>query len=631
MDGTKVAGDRVECKADGDEVSREERDAQRENASSATPQTANMQAEDDKEESADADPTLEYRVLILAPTGFDAALSQEVLARAELHAESVTTFADLLAKLEESAGALVLTEEALLLQDTQKLIDALHAQPNWSDLPVLLLTKSGSDSMLALRALELLGNVILLERPVRMNTLISTLKMALRARARQYQVRGQVAELERANARLYYDAFHDSLTGLPNRLLLHERLERVLKRQVRHQEHTAALLYMDFDRFKVVNDSLGHALGDAMLRAIAERLKSCVRPSDSVARLGGDEFVVLLETVAKASEVIRVAKRIQDAFLSPLMVEGHELHTSASIGIVTSTTPYAHAEEVVRDADIAMYRAKAQGRGGYKVFSSAMHAHAVAALQLEREFRAALYDDELRVAYHPILAVSGELLGFEALVRWQHPERGLLEPSHFLGLAEEAGLIRELDFWVWRSACAQVKRWQEETARPLTLSLNLSHQQFLHADLAEDLGNLLQETGFDPAHLILEITEGVLIDSSDFVKTTVADLKALGVKLYLDDFGTGYSSLAYLQRFPVDALKIDRSFVENMMQNASSAELVRTIISMAQNLGLQVVAEGVETEGQLTALRELGCPQAQGFLFAKPLLKPQAERFLGAL
>ena len=614
----------VECKADGNEVSREEGDGQGGGASGVTPRAA------DGEAPANAS-SLELRVLILAPTGLDASLSREVLSQAALRVESVTTFAALLDKLTEGAGALVLTEEALLLADIQGLIDALNAQPSWSDLPALLLSKSGTDSVLALRALDLLGNVILLERPVRISTLVSTLKMALRARARQYQVRGQVAELERANARLYYDAFHDSLTGLPNRLLLHERLERVLKRQVRHQGHTAALLYMDFDRFKVVNDSLGHALGDAMLRAVAERLESCVRPSDSVARLGGDEFVVLLETVAKASEVIRVAKRIQEAFLSPLMVEGHELHTSASIGIVTSTTPYTHAEEVVRDADIAMYRAKAQGRGSYEVFSAVMHAQVVAAMKLERELHTALRRGELRVAYQPILSVAGNLLGFEALVRWQHPERGLLEPSQFLDLAEEAGLIRELDFWVWREACAQVGRWQEGTGQPLTLSLNLSQQQFLHADLAEDLGNLLRETGFDPAYLALEITEGVLIDSSDFVKGTVAELKALGVKLYLDDFGTGYSSLAYLQRFPVDALKIDRSFVDNMTQDAGSAELVRTIISMAQNLGLQVVAEGVETETQLSALRELGCPQAQGFLFAEPLLKAQAERFLGVL
>ncbi len=584
-----------------------------------------------RELGAETNVALEHRVLILAPTGLDAALSREVLGRADLQVESATTFTLLLDRLREGAGALVLTEEALLLSDIQGLVGVLNAQPSWSDLPVLLLTRSGTDSVLALRALDLLGNVILLERPVRISTLVSTLKMALRARARQYQVRSQVAELERANARLYHDAFHDSLTGLPNRLLLHERLERVLKRQVRHQEHTAALLYMDFDRFKVVNDSLGHALGDAMLRAIAERLKSCVRPADSVARLGGDEFVVLLENVTRPAEVIKVAKRIQKAFMQPLIVEEHELNTSASIGIVTSTSAYAHAEEVVRDADIAMYRAKAQGRGRYEVFSEAMHAQVMASMQLERELHTALRRGELRTAYQPILLVTGHLLGFEALVRWQHPKRGLLEPAAFLGLAEEAGLIRELDFWVWRSACTQVVRWQRKTGRPLTLSLNLSPQQFLHADLAEDVSALLRETNFDPTQLVLEITEGVLIDSSDSVKETVAQLKALGVKLYLDDFGTGYSSLSYLRRFPVDALKIDRSFVEGMTQDEGSAELVRTMISMAQNLGLQVVAEGVETEAQLRALRELGCPQAQGFLFAEPLLKPQVERFLGAL
>ena len=550
-----------------------------------------------QEIGAEPNAALEHRILILAPTGLDAALSREVLGGADLQVESATTFTLLLDRLREGAGALVLTEEALLLSDIQGLVGVLNAQPSWSDLPVLLLTRSGTDSALALRALELLGNVILLERPVRINTLVSTLKMALRARSRQYQVREHVAALERANARLYHDAFHDSLTGLPNRLLLHERLEHVLKRQVRHQEHTAALLYMDFDRFKVVNDSLGHALGDAMLRAVAERLKSCVRPADSVARLGGDEFVVLLESVTRPAEVIKVAKRIQKAFMQPLIVEEHELNTSASIGIVTSTSAYARAEEVVRDADIAMYRAKAQGRGRYEVFSKAMHAQVMASMQLERELHTALRRGELRTAYQPILLVTGHLLGFEALVRWQHPTRGLLEPAAFLGLAEEAGLIRELDFWVWRSACTQVGRWQRKTGRPLTLSLNLSPQQFLHADLAEDVSALLRETNFDPTQLVLEITEGVLIDSSNFVKETVAQLKALGVKLYLDDFGTGYSSLSYLRRFPVDALKIDRSFVEGMTQDEGSAELVRTMISMAQNLGLQVVAEGVETGG----------------------------------
>ena len=435
-------------------------------------------------------------------------------------------------------------------------------------------------------------------------------------------------ELERANAQLYHDAFHDSLTGLPNRHLLIERLERVLMRQQRYEDHTAALLFMDFDRFKMVNDSLGHAVGDAMLKAIAERLEACIRPSDSVARLGGDEFVVLLESVAHVVEVTRVARRIKEAFDYPLKVEGHELHTSASIGIVASTASYKGAGEVLRDADIAMYRAKAQGRGSYQLFSAVMRNQAVTALQIEQELREALKRDELRVAYQPIMSATETLVGFEALVRWQHPERGLLQPGQFLPFAEEAGLLRELDFWVWREACTQVGQWQRDTLQPLTLSLNLSSQQFLHADLVDDLERLLQETGFDPANLILEITEGVLIDSSEFVKATLAELKALGLRLYLDDFGTGYSSLAYLQRFPVDALKIDRSFVMEMLDDEGSAELVRTILAMAQNLGLVAVAEGVEHRAQLTRLKELGCAYTQGFLFAKPLNQTEVVSFL---
>ncbi len=435
-------------------------------------------------------------------------------------------------------------------------------------------------------------------------------------------------ELERANAQLYHDAFHDTLTGLPNRQLLIERLERVLMRQQRYEDHTAALLFMDFDRFKLVNDSLGHAVGDAMLKAIAERLEACIRPSDSVARLGGDEFVVLLECVTRTVEVTRVARRIKEAFAYPLKVEGHELHTSASIGIVASTTSYKGAGEVLRDADIAMYRAKAQGRGSYQLFSAVMRSQAVTALQIEQELREALKRDELRVAYQPIMSASEALVGFEALVRWQHPERGLLQPGQFLPFAEEAGLLRELDFWVWREACTQVGQWQRDTLQPLTLSLNLSSQQFLHADLVDDLKALLQETGFDPANLVLEITEGVLIDSSEFVKATLAELKALGLRLYLDDFGTGYSSLAYLQRFPVDALKIDRSFVMEMLDDEGSAELVRTILAMAQNLGLVAVAEGVEHRAQLARLKELGCAYTQGFLFAKPLNQTEVVSFL---
>ena len=434
--------------------------------------------------------------------------------------------------------------------------------------------------------------------------------------------------LERVNQQLYHNAFHDALTELPNRLLLTERLNQLLKRQNRYPGQTGAVLYMDFDRFKVVNDSLGHAVGDAMLRAIAERLRICVRPADTVARLGGDEFIVLVEMVTQPSEAVHIAERITNAFSTPLLVDEHELHTSASIGIVSSTAQYASAQDILRDADVAMYRAKAEQRGSYRLFSAAMRQQIVSAHRLESELRQAISQHELRVFYQPIMDAAQTLTGFEALVRWQHPKRGLLTPDEFMPFAEEVGLVREIDFWVWREACTQVDAWQRELAHPVTLSLNLSSQQFLHADLVGDLGSLLHETGFDPLNLVLEITEGAFIDASTHVSATIAELKRLGVRLYLDDFGTGYSSLSYLQRFPVDALKIDRSFVANMLEDRGSAELVRTILAMAQNLGLVAVAEGVENAAQLARLRELGCAYTQGFLYARPLEVAAAEMFL---
>ena len=446
-------------------------------------------------------------------------------------------------------------------------------------------------------------------------------------------------ELERVNDRLYHDAFHDALTGLPNRLLFTERLEQALKRQVRHPQSHAAVLFLDFDRFKVVNDSLGHAVGDGLLVGISQRLQTCVRPADTVARLGGDEFVILLEEITHAEQVTHVAQRITEAFYRPLLVGEHDLYTSASIGIVSNTAYYTRADDVLRDADIAMYRAKAKGRGTYQLFNQRMHQQAMDTMTLERELRSAVSQRELRVAYQPILAVAnGTLLGFEALVRWQHPERGLISPALFLPLAEETGLIRDIDRYVWTEACRQVRVWQRGSDdpngskgsidHPLTLSINLSSQHFLYPELVRDIENILTETGFPPEQLVLEITEGALIRSSEMVSTTLRELKELGLKLYLDDFGTGYSSLSYLQRFPVDALKIDRSFIHSMTRNEESAELVRTIINMAQNLGLQAVAEGVETHEQLERLRDLGCSYTQGYLFAKPLSEAQAEAFI---
>ncbi len=441
-------------------------------------------------------------------------------------------------------------------------------------------------------------------------------------------LRATEAELQRANERLYHDAFHDSLTGLPNRALFMDRLAQIIKHQRREPERTAAVLFLDFDRFKIVNDSLGHAAGDALLVSVGERLKMCVRPADTVARLGGDEFAILLEDIEEA-QAVQVAQRIMDAFKDPVNVEEHSLYTSASIGVVTSTGAYKSASDAMRDADIAMYRAKGESRGTYRVFNENMHRQVVATMSLEKELHRALEQGEFRVVYQPIVATrSGALMGFEALLRWSHPQRGEVPPADFLPLAEEMGLMVKLDRYVWRTACQQVKVWQEHLIAPLGLSLNLSSQHALYPDLTGELNDILRSTSFSASQLTLEITEGALIDASQSVRNTFKALKSLGIKLHLDDFGTGYSSLSYLQRFPVDALKIDRSFIDNMQHLEESAELVRTIINMAQNLGLEVIAEGVETEAQLAQLRRLGCTYSQGFLFSKPLSEARVLPFI---
>ena len=437
------------------------------------------------------------------------------------------------------------------------------------------------------------------------------------------------AELERANEKLLHDAFHDELTGLANRALFMDRLGVAIERAKRGGGRGFAVLFLDFDRFKLVNDSLGHTVGDALLVALSQRLRACVRPGDTVARMGGDEFTILLEDVDCLEGAIRTAERVQETLGAPFVIEGHTLHSSASVGIVSSDIGHSRPEDVLRDADIAMYRAKASGRAGYQVFTHDMRARAASLLALETDLRGAIRGGGLEVHYQPIVSVeTGLPVGFEALARWPHPAHGVVSPSEFIPVAEEAGLIHELDAWVLRQACAQVKTWQEAFLNlpPLTLSVNVSGQGFARADLAERVGSVLNDTGFDPRSLKLELTESVLMGSS--VTANFAKLRALGVALHIDDFGTGYSSLSYLQRFPVDMLKIDRSFVQGMAEHAESAELVRTITQMAKNLNLKVTAEGIETEAQLEHLKALGCDYGQGYLFAKPLAASAVTAFM---
>ena len=441
----------------------------------------------------------------------------------------------------------------------------------------------------------------------------------------------EVTERKMVEEQLRRNAFHDSLTGLPNRLLFMERLSQTVDRTSEDPSYRFALLFLDLDRFKVINDSLGHMIGDQLLIAIARRLEACLSRYDTVARLGGDEFTILLENIQQDSDAMKVAERVQQALATPFNLSGHEVFTSASIGITLSSTQFDRPEDLLRGADIAMYRAKAQGKACHEVFDTDMHTHVVALMQLENDLRRAIERQDFELYYQPIVALAtGRIMGFEALVRWHHPEQGIVSPSKFVPIAEETGLIIPLGQWVLREACRQLKQWQDEYASepPLTVSVNLSSRQFSQPSLINQIRQILIDTGVDAHCLKLEITESAIMENTESAMDMLLQLKAMGIQLSVDDFGTGYSSLGYLYRFPMDVLKIDRSFVSRVDVDGEKLELVRTIITLAWNLGMDVVAEGVETTKQLAQLKALKCEYAQGYLFSKPLPRSEAAKLI---
>jgi diguanylate cyclase (GGDEF)-like protein/PAS domain S-box-containing protein len=440
-----------------------------------------------------------------------------------------------------------------------------------------------------------------------------------------------VTDRKWAEERLVHDALHDPLTGLPNRALFTSLLERSLARLRRRQDHRFAVLFLDMDRFKVVNDSLGHMIGDQLLVEAARRLSRCVRPGDTVARLGGDEFTILLEDIVEPADATRIAERIQEDFGHPVVVGAHEIFTSTSIGIALSDLHYQRPEEVLRDADTAMYRAKSNGRARHEVFDAAMHAHAVQTLRLETDLRRALERDEFELAYQPIVATrTGRIVGMEALLRWRHPERGPVAPQQFIRTAEETGVIVPIGKWVLWQACRQLQAWRElrPGGPPLAVSVNLSPRQFSSPGLVETVAEALSATGLPATSLRLEITESILMDHAEASVRLLNRLKELGIQIEVDDFGTGYSSLGYLHRFRIDALKIDRSFISRLELDPENREIVRTIVTLAQNLNIALVAEGVETPGQREYLAGLGCDAMQGFLFSGALCPAEAEQLL---
>ncbi len=420
-------------------------------------------------------------------------------------------------------------------------------------------------------------------------------------------------------------AFRDPLTNLPNRALFMDRLSHGLTRAQRRHEHLA-VLFLDLDRFKVVNDTLGHAVGDQLLVEVSRRLTSALRPGDTVARLGGDEFGVLLEDVADAETAETVAVRIEESLGKPYRFEGREVFVTASIGIALSSAKLGLPEEILRDADLAMYHAKAKGKARHEVFDGSMSAPALDRMDLEMDLRSAISRHEFRLHYQPILRLdTGKITEVEALIRWQHEKRGLLQPDEFIGLTEETGLIVPIGQWVLSEACKQARTWQLEypTTPPLVMSVNLSAKQFQNPKLIEEIREALDESGLAPSCLKLEITETTVMQDAPVTLTKLNELKELGVRLAIDDFGTGYSSLGYLKRFPVDTLKIDRSFVKGLSPDGGDSAIVRAVVTVAKSLNMDVTAEGVETEGQLAEVKALGCDRAQGFLFARPV---SAER-----
>jgi diguanylate cyclase (GGDEF)-like protein/PAS domain S-box-containing protein len=440
-----------------------------------------------------------------------------------------------------------------------------------------------------------------------------------------------ITERKRAEERLIHDAFHDGLTGLPNRALFMDHLKHAVERAKRSKDHTFMVLFLDLDRFKVINDSLGHLVGDQLLIGIARRLETCLRSIDTVARLGGDEFTILLEDLTDPYEAIEIVERIQRELSAPFKLGLQEVFTTASIGIAPSTIGYDRAEDILRDADMAMYRAKLLGKARHEIFDKGMHAHAMNLLHIETDLRRAIERDELRLHYQPIVSLATqEIIGFEALVRWQHSERGLISPMDFIPIAEETGLIIPIGQWVLTEACRQMSEWQRQTPAepPLFISVNLSAKQFTQPDLLEQITRIVRETGLDPHSLKLEITESVVMENIEAVIGTLRRLKALGIELSIDDFGTGYSCLSYLHRLPIDTLKVDRSFVSQMSQNDENREIVRTIITLAQSLGLKVVAEGIETKEQMAQLRALKCEGGQGFLFSRAVEAEAAGKLL---
>jgi diguanylate cyclase (GGDEF)-like protein len=464
-----------------------------------------------------------------------------------------------------------------------------------------------------------------------------SLQLVAEQAAAQLRLRCVVAERDAAREQLAHHAQHDALTGLPNRALLIDRIDRCLRR-ARRAGTCFALLFLDLDRFKLVNDSLGHAAGDQLLRTVTERLTRTVRdtdtvappPAQSVARLGGDEFTVLLDDLAQPADALRVAERLLNVIRQPLAFEGREVFTTASIGVVLAGPDYDSARDVLRDADVAMYRAKADGKNRCVLFDATMHQQAVARLELESNLRRALERGELLLHYQPIVSMATrDLDGFEALIRWKRDEQ-MISPAQFIPVAEDTGLILPIGRWVLEEAVRQLAAWRDAApdALPITISVNVSRKQLADPDLVAHARAVVENYNVDPAQVKLEVTESVVMENGDAARQKLKELREIGFRFAMDDFGTGYSSLSCLHQFPIDVVKLDRSFIQHFAGRRDAAAVIHSVITLAHNLGISVVAEGLETAEQAALLEELDCDLGQGYLFAKPLPADEAQKLL---
>jgi diguanylate cyclase (GGDEF)-like protein len=555
-----------------------------------------------------------FHVLLVEDNPGDARLVQELLAEtaSQFELSHVVTLTDARQHLMTEEVECVLLD--LSLPDASRLEAPMQLRAAAPDVPIVILSGL-QDELLAIKAVQEGAQDYLVKGRV---------DGAAIGRSITYAAERKALEMQMA-----HKAMHDALTELPNRTLFHDRLKHAVMRAKRHQS-MLGVMFIDLDGFKPINDGLGHDVGDLLLKALGRRLQEGLRASDTAARFGGDEFMVLCEDVADEQHVISIAERLQGAIAEPFRIAGHDLTVSSSMGIVVSTGHEESAESLIRNADAAMYRAKRQGVA-YEMFDDGMRSRVRARARTESDLHRAIEEREFRLLYQPQVDLrSGRVVGLEALLRWDHPERGVVEPAEFLWLAEETGMITKIGEWALRQSCLHARAWGARNGSPLRVSVNLSARQHRDPDLVDLVERILTETRTDPATLCLEITESVLVTDADAAAPTLHALKGLGVKLSIDEFGTGHSSLGSLKRFPLDMLKVDRSFVSGLGTDTEDAAIVTAIINLAHSLGLQTVADGVETKEQVDELRALGCDVGQGFYFARPRPSDAIAELLGS-